>query len=78
MGSDPHTLAEAAKLIEQAPVPVIIDADGITAVAAHPQCVKNRRHPTVLTPHDGEFKNSQGRHQPTTDALTSATQRKIA
>ena len=69
MGSDPQTLAEAAKLIEQAPVPVIIDADGITAVAAHPQCVKNRRHPTVLTPHDGEFKKLTGA-SPTNDRCT--------
>ena len=66
LGSDPHTLAEAAKLIEQAPVPVIIDADGLTAVATHPQCIKNRRHPTVLTPHDGEFKKLTGA-SPTSD-----------
>ena len=48
LGSDPHT-RRSSKTIEHAPVPVIIDADGLTAVATHPQCIKNRRHPTVLT-----------------------------
>tara|TARA_Y100001970_G_scaffold168809_1_gene206415 strand:- start:1089 stop:2396 length:1308 start_codon:yes stop_codon:yes gene_type:complete len=69
LGSDPQTLAEAAKLIEKAPVPVIVDADGLAAVAAHPQCIKNRRNPTVLTPHDGEFKKLTGA-PPTDDRCT--------
>ena len=49
LGSDP-TLAEAAKLIEQAPVPVIIDADGLTAVATHPQCDKEPPPPHSAHP----------------------------
>ncbi|MEE2680435.1 MAG: NAD(P)H-hydrate dehydratase [Actinomycetota bacterium] len=60
LGSDPRTLSEAAKLIERAPIPVIVDADGIAAIAAHPECVKNRQWPTVVTPHDGEFKKLTG------------------
>ena len=37
---------------------VLIDADGITLLAEHPDLLEqaaHREHPTVLTPHDGEF-----------------------
>jgi ADP-dependent NAD(P)H-hydrate dehydratase / NAD(P)H-hydrate epimerase len=35
--------------------PVIIDADGLTVLAAAPELVRRRSAPTVLTPHDREF-----------------------
>jgi hydroxyethylthiazole kinase-like uncharacterized protein yjeF len=36
-------------------VPVLVDADAITLLAARPFLVQNRTAPTVLTPHDREF-----------------------
>jgi hydroxyethylthiazole kinase-like uncharacterized protein yjeF len=36
-------------------VPVIVDADGITLLAAAPDLLRGRAAPTVLTPHDREF-----------------------
>jgi hydroxyethylthiazole kinase-like uncharacterized protein yjeF len=36
-------------------LPVIVDADGLTMLAAHPGLVTGRTAPTVLTPHAGEF-----------------------
>ena len=36
-------------------LPVLVDADGLTMLAAHPDLVVNRTAPTVLTPHAGEF-----------------------
>ncbi len=36
-------------------VPVLVDADGLTALAAHPEWVRGRSALTVLTPHDREF-----------------------
>ena len=54
---------------------MIIDADGLAAVAAYPECVKNRRSPTVLTPHDGEFKKLTGSspsHDRCTDVRNAA------
>jgi hydroxyethylthiazole kinase-like uncharacterized protein yjeF len=36
-------------------LPVIVDADALTIVAAHPDLVAERAAPTVLTPHAGEF-----------------------
>jgi hydroxyethylthiazole kinase-like uncharacterized protein yjeF len=41
-------------------LPVIIDADALTILAAHPDLVANRSAPTVLTPHAGEFARLAG------------------
>jgi len=41
-------------------VPVIVDADGITMLADDPSLVRDRRAPTVLTPHDREFERIAG------------------
>ncbi|WP_375487243.1 NAD(P)H-hydrate dehydratase [uncultured Jatrophihabitans sp.] len=36
-------------------VPVLVDADGITVLGKHPDLLRGRSAPTVLTPHDREF-----------------------
>ncbi|TDL10253.1 NAD(P)H-hydrate dehydratase [Mycolicibacterium obuense] len=41
-------------------LPVLVDADGLTILAAHPDLVAGRRAPTVLTPHAGEFARLAG------------------
>ena len=41
-------------------LPVLVDADGLTMLAAHPELVVNRNAPTVLTPHAGEFARLAG------------------
>lgn len=41
-------------------LPVIVDADALTIVAAHPDLVAKRSAPTVLTPHAGEFARLAG------------------
>ncbi len=41
-------------------LPVLVDADGLTIVAAHPDLVADRMAPTVLTPHAGEFARLAG------------------
>jgi len=42
-------------------LPVIVDADGLTVLAAHPHLVTGREAPTVLTPHAGEYARLAGR-----------------
>ncbi|MGV0715584.1 NAD(P)H-hydrate dehydratase [Mycolicibacterium sp. XJ662] len=44
----------------QTELPVIVDADALTIVAAHPEIVAERTAPTVLTPHAGEFARLAG------------------
>jgi hydroxyethylthiazole kinase-like uncharacterized protein yjeF len=54
MGTDD----DAGKLLRSVlstDVPVIVDADGLTLLAAAPELVRERSAPTVLTPHDREF-----------------------
>lgn len=42
-------------------LPVLVDADGLTIVAAHTDLVRRRTAPTVLTPHAGEYARLAGR-----------------
>ncbi|MDT5409679.1 MAG: ADP-dependent NAD(P)H-hydrate dehydratase / NAD(P)H-hydrate epimerase, partial [Mycobacterium sp.] len=56
-------------------LPVLIDADGLTILAAHPDLLASRRAPTVLTPHAGEFARLAG--APPGDDRVGAT-RKLA
>ena len=45
----------AVKLLEDLVCPVVLDADGINAAAAHIDVLRGRRAPTVVTPHAAEF-----------------------
>ena len=56
-------------------LPVLVDADALTILAAHPDIVASRRAPTVLTPHAGEFARLAG--APPGDDRIGAT-RKLA
>jgi len=47
--------ADLVLQVLQADVPVLVDADGLTLLAKHPQLVRRRSAATVLTPHDREF-----------------------
>ena len=37
-------------------IPVVLDADGINLLAKHKYLLRGRTAPTVMTPHDGEFR----------------------
>jgi hydroxyethylthiazole kinase-like uncharacterized protein yjeF len=54
-------------------LPVIVDADALTILAAHPDLVAGRSAPTVLTPHAGEFARLAG--QPPGPDRVAATRR---
>ncbi|KQH77229.1 hypothetical protein AO501_34000 [Mycobacterium gordonae] len=54
-------------------LPVLVDADGLTMLAAHPELVADRTAPTVLTPHAGEFARLAG--SPPGDDRVGATRR---
>lgn len=41
-------------------LPLIVDADALTILAAHPDAIASRSAPTVLTPHAGEFTRLAG------------------
>ena len=49
-----------ARVLRDAKCPVVVDADGITMLAAHKNIVRGRIEPTILTPHAGEFMRLAG------------------
>ena len=42
-------------IIEQAECPLVLDADGINALAGHIDVVEKAKYPVILTPHSHEF-----------------------
>ncbi|MGY1842534.1 NAD(P)H-hydrate dehydratase [Modestobacter sp. SYSU DS0875] len=54
MGTDDDARSVLAEVLAT-DLPVVVDADGLTMVAASPELVRDRTAPTVLTPHDREF-----------------------
>jgi hydroxyethylthiazole kinase-like uncharacterized protein yjeF len=59
MGVDDAALARLRAVLAS-DVSVVVDADGLTLVSRHPELVRGRRAPTVLTPHAGEFERLTG------------------
>lgn len=56
-------------LLRDLPGPVVLDADGINAAAAHMDVLEGRRgRVTVLTPHEGEFARLSGEPPPASPA----------
>ena len=59
LGRDDQTAAQARALAVDAPVPAVIDGDGLFAMAWNNDgaaaLLRRRTTPTVLTPHDGEY-----------------------
>ena len=46
---------EVVEGVVASPVPVVVDADGLTALAERPEALADAISPIVITPHDGEF-----------------------
>lgn len=62
---------EVVKSVLGVEIPLILDADALNIVAEDLSLVKNRKHPTVITPHGGEFKRLFP-NIPQTDRLKAA------
>jgi NAD(P)H-hydrate epimerase len=63
LGRSDATAAAVRRLVAQAEVPLVLDADALFALGSlddPPRFLRNRRGPTVLTPHDGEFSRLTG------------------
>lgn len=55
IGRSQDTEAVVCFALEHFAGPVILDADGINVLSEHKDLLRGRTHPTILTPHDGEF-----------------------
>jgi NAD(P)H-hydrate epimerase len=55
LGQSPALSKIVSTLLTQAPLPIVLDADGLNALAENLAPLKARTGSTILTPHPGEF-----------------------
>jgi NAD(P)H-hydrate epimerase len=58
LGQDTETVQFVRSMVEQTPLPMVVDADGLNALAGHPS---RYRWPRIFTPHPGEMSRLNGR-----------------
>src|SRR5271154_6855669 len=58
LGQDPETVQFVRTMVEQTPLPMVVDADGLNALAGRPT---RYRWPRIFTPHPGEMSRLNGR-----------------
>ena len=71
LGKLPGTFAAVRAILRDTKCPIVLDADGINALAGHIDVLDSREAPTILTPHDGEFRTLSG-DWPGEDRLATA------
>ena len=72
LGRGVDAAAQVRRLVERCPVALLVDGDGLHALADDPaRWIAGRPAPTVLTPHDGEFAALTGA-PPGADRLAAA------
>lgn len=71
LGTDERTAAAVRSVVAEAPVPVLLDADGLNCLAGDRAPLVERAGPAVLTPHAGEFARLAG-EPPGDDPLSAA------
>ncbi|WP_420434385.1 NAD(P)H-hydrate dehydratase [Candidatus Poriferisocius sp.] len=57
LGRHPNTVKAVRDLVAKVPLPLVVDGDGLSALGTNaPDVLAQRFAPTVLTPHDGEYR----------------------
>lgn len=70
LGRSEELDALVCEIIRNCPCPLVLDADGINAAAAHMDVLREAACPIVLTPHEGEFRRLT--QMPETDRIAGA------
>ncbi|MBR3971392.1 MAG: NAD(P)H-hydrate dehydratase [Ruminococcus sp.] len=60
MGMSCDTVSIVQSLLTETDTPMVIDADGINAVALHIDILKDIKKPVIFTPHEGEMSRLTG------------------
>ncbi len=63
LGTSDDTLHLLKEILEQANIPLVIDADGLNTLSKHPKLLNKLPLNTILTPHVKEFDRLFGSHQ---------------
>lgn len=61
LGRDPGAVELARAVLAPIGCPLVLDADGLNALAGEPEAIAARSAPTVITPHAGELARLLGR-----------------
>jgi hydroxyethylthiazole kinase-like uncharacterized protein yjeF len=60
LGRDDRVAAGVRELVAKAPVPLVLDADGLNALQGDVEPLRARGEATILTPHAGEYQRLAG------------------
>ncbi|PLY01088.1 MAG: bifunctional ADP-dependent NAD(P)H-hydrate dehydratase/NAD(P)H-hydrate epimerase [Desulfuromonas sp.] len=60
LGTGEEVAGLVRRLVRECPLPLVVDADGLNALAGHLEILQERMAPTVLTPHPGEMARLTG------------------
>ena len=75
LGREEHTVPSVVRTVFESVVPVVVDGDGLFAMSWNdegtPAFLSERKVPTILTPHDGEFALLTG-SRPGSDRVAAA------
>ncbi len=73
LGQSGEATEFVTKLYREVPLPMVIDADALNALAARRDRLADHAGPRVLTPHPGEFARLTGAQGPPADRVEAAT-----
>jgi hydroxyethylthiazole kinase-like uncharacterized protein yjeF len=76
LGTAGETRATVARVVADAELPLVLDADGLNSLGGDVAPVRSRTYPTVLTPHAAEYARLAG--HPVGDDRVAAAQRLAA
>jgi NAD(P)H-hydrate epimerase len=71
LGSDHEVHLAVHRIVAGAGVPLVLDADGLNALEGRLDTLRSREAPTVITPHEGEYRRLTG-HDVGPDRLAAA------
>jgi NAD(P)H-hydrate epimerase len=71
LGDDRAVHLAVRRIVAGAPVPLVLDADGLNALEGRLAVLQAREAPTVITPHEGEYRRLTG-HAVGPDRLAAA------
>lgn len=72
LGQREETWQLVRQLVAELQIPLVLDADGLNALAGNLHLLKERSAPTVITPHEGEFARLTGCALPVKERIGAA------
>ena len=77
LGRGPEVEQVVAEILNRCRCPLVLDADGINAAAAHRDVLRGAACPLILTPHEGEFRRLTQAPEPDRIAGAEALAREL-